>query len=227
MESGCSCGSSLHRFESHREGAGKERQHQCFIVFSTTGSLLSKLIRGVTGCPASHVAVVYDCVTTGRMLVMEASGRGFRVLTWEVWIRDNQPQAAFRLKAPQWRWRAALGQFCDVLGADYDTPRLVREMVRHMGRRVIGRFGDRNGLATTQRVLCSDAIARFLLLMDHEECREPTEWTPGALLDLLGGHPAFEAAHVHCQLSSASSAPRVVAESAAAGSPRRHLRLVG
>ena len=163
----------------------------CYLLFSTTPSLLSRTIRWATQSTVSHAAIGYECSTTGRVMVLEASGGGFRAVTWETWLAENQLLRAFRIDVPSTEWRAALGQFCDTLGAPYDSRRLVAEFVRHLSPAWSNRFGWSDSTQTTRGVLCADAVAKFLYQLGFSQFQCPPAWTPGTLLTHVDGEDAF------------------------------------
>jgi hypothetical protein len=172
---------------------GRNQEHRCFVLFSTTSSLLSRTIRWATSSRISHAAIAYECATTGRVLVLEASGDGFRSLTWERWIASNELIHLFRVDVPTAQWRGALGEFCDTLGAPYDVRRLALEVARHFSRGWTQRFAWADPTRGSHGVLCSDAVADFLRRLGLDEFDRPSEWTPAALLAHLQASESFVA----------------------------------
>lgn len=179
--------------------------NNCYLLFSTTQSLLSRSIRLATGCEVSHAAIAYECSTTGRVMVLEASGSGFRGLTWENWIKENELIHAFRLDVPVAQWQGALGGFCDTLGTPYDSRRLVLELARHLSRDWTQRFSWANTVANSRGVLCADAVADFLFRVGFAQFKCPPAWTPRLLLEQVMEDSHF--ARVSKTLASAQAKP--------------------
>ncbi len=116
-----------------------------------------------------------------------------------------------------------------VRGSHYDSKRLVREMVRHLVGRLKGQLPPSNHGSRKGRVLCSDAIAHFLLAMGCEEFQRPADWTPAAMLSHLMEHSDFEQVRLDWSLTDLSivqSAGGRAACDEAAPSARPHLSLV-
>jgi hypothetical protein len=168
----------------------------CYLLFSTTSSLLSRSIRWATQATVSHAAIAYECATTGRVMVLEAAGTGFRGLTWETWIQENDLLHAFRIDVPTGEWQSALGSFCDTLGAPYDSRRLVLELARHLSRDWTQRFSWANTQKNSRGVLCADAVAKFLYQLGFSQFQCPPAWTPGTLLAHVKEEESFVAMSV-------------------------------
>ncbi len=176
-------GSTTERSEAEQPG--------CFVLFSTTSSLLSMSIRWATQSVVSHVSIAFESATTGRVLVLEAAGGGFRSITWERWQRENELISMFRIDVPSAQWREGLGDFCDTLGKPYDTPRLLREAARHLTQGWTLRFPWAHPQKNASGVLCADAVAVFLQKIGLSQFDFPLTWTPGALLDFASADQTF------------------------------------
>lgn len=176
---------------SKRISETEAENHSCFLLFSTTSSWLSRSIRWATRSEVSHVAIAFECSTTSRVLVMEAAGDGFRGLTWERWQQENELIRAFRIEVPTSQWREGLGEFCDMLGSPYDTPRLFREAARHISQGWTQRFAWADPERNTKGVLCADAIADFLHRIGFTQYEHPLAWTPAKLLANVDTQDAF------------------------------------
>ncbi len=166
-------------------------EHRCFLLFSTTPSLLSWAIRRATSSTVSHACVAYECLTTGRVLVLEASGGGFRGITWERWLRENQLLHAFHINVPPTQWKEALGEFCDTLGTPYDTRRLALELARHLSGDWTQQFAWTNIQKNTRGVLCADAVAEFLYRAGFSIFKSFSDWTPESLLSQIRVNKRF------------------------------------
>lgn len=147
------------------------------IGFSTTGGWLSRIIRRMTGSPVSHSFVVYHSSAFGKDMVLEASGKGFRVMAWRRFDTENKLVAMYRLKADEALVREALGKLADRLGDAYDTLSLFGYLLRKWFRLKRVPFDSR------KKLVCSEAVALFL-----GWCGMPFDdvgvVTPKVLLDL-------------------------------------------
>lgn len=126
------------------------------VGFSTTGGWLSRGIRRVTRSRVSHCIVVYRCEMFGQEMVLEASGSGFRLISWRRWDRVNRLIALYRLNLPEESVRPALRQLADRLGDSYDTVSLLGFVLRGLFRLKRVPFDSR------KRLVCSEALALFL-----------------------------------------------------------------
>jgi hypothetical protein len=156
------------------------------VGFSTTGGWLSRLIRRITGSPVSHSFVVYHSGVFGKDMVLEASGHGFRIMSWRRFDKENKLVAMYRLKLPDAVLHDALGKLSDRLGDAYDTLSLFGYLLRKWFRLKRVPFDSR------KKLVCSEAVALFL-----GWCGMPFEdvgvVTPKILLDFAeGNREAFE-----------------------------------
>jgi hypothetical protein len=126
------------------------------IGFSTTGGWLSRIIRRMTGSPVSHSFVVYHSSAFGKDMVLEASGKGFRVMAWRRFDTENKLVAMYRLKVDDAVVREALGKLADRLGDAYDTLSLIGYLLRKWFRLKRVPFDSR------KKLVCSEAVALFL-----------------------------------------------------------------
>ena len=126
------------------------------IGFSTTGGWLSRIIRRITGSPVSHSFVVYHSTAFGKDMVLEASGKGFRVMAWRRFDTENKLVAMYRLKVDDAVVREALGKLADRLGDAYDTLSLVGYLLKKWFRLKRVPFDSR------KKLVCSEAVALFL-----------------------------------------------------------------
>ena len=126
------------------------------IGFSTTGGLLSRIIRRITGAPVSHSFIAYRCASYGDDMVLEASGQGFRLMAWKRFDKENKLVAMYRLRVAEPVQRAALARMAERLGDAYDTLSLVGFMLRKWFRLKRTPFDSRD------KLVCSEAVALFL-----------------------------------------------------------------
>src|SRR6266545_2827997 len=71
------------------------------VGFSTTGHLLSRLVRRFTRSRVSHCVVVYKSQVFAQEMVLEASGKGYRIVAWRRWDSSNRLIALYRLNLPE------------------------------------------------------------------------------------------------------------------------------
>lgn len=134
------------------------------VGFSTTGGLLSRIIRFLTGSRISHCIVVHRSDVFAQEMVLEASGHGFRLLSWRRWDKANRLIALYRLELPDDRVRPGLQLLADRLGDAFDRLSLIGFLLRVCFRLKGVPFNSR------QKLICSEALALFLI-----ECGVPIE----------------------------------------------------
>ncbi len=153
------------------------------VCFSTTSSLLSGWIRLVTRAPVSHALITYRCRTLARVMVMEATGRGFNVVPWRRWKQHNRLVARFAIDEPVATQVRALHGLAEDLGSEYDSLSLFGFALRRWQKR------SKNLLDDPRKLICSEAVAKFLKAVGVAECRDPGEWTPADLFEHLLSDP--------------------------------------
>ena len=125
------------------------------ICFSTTEHLTSRLIRWVTGSRVSHALITYRDATLGKIMVLEATAKGFWPQPWARWKEQNTLVARFALTLPEDVQLRALRQLAELIGEGYDYGGAAGWVAR-LFRRV------ENPLDSKQRLFCSEAVALFL-----------------------------------------------------------------
>jgi hypothetical protein len=147
------------------------------VGFSTKGGWLSRGIRFMTRSHVSHCFVVYQCDIFGQEMVLEASGVGFRIISWRRWDRANRLIALYRLDLPEADVREALHLLASRLGDSFDKLSLLGFALRRFFRLKRVPFNSR------EKLVCSEAVALFL-----HWCKIPIPdigvMTPHALLGL-------------------------------------------
>ena len=126
------------------------------IGFSTTGGVLSRIIRRITGATVSHSFIAYRCATFADDMVLEASGNGFRMLAWRRFDKENKLVAMYRLRLAEPVQRAALARMAERLGDAYHPIRLFGFLLRKWFRLKRTPFDSRD------KLVCSEAVALFL-----------------------------------------------------------------
>lgn len=129
------------------------------VGFSTTGKLLSRLIRLVTRGKVSHAWVAFDDEFLRIRFVAQAESWGYEVRPWRRWLRENRRVAEFSLPcvSPD-RLRRALLRLARRLGAPYDWESAgLSGLFRWFRILLRGRLR-----ATPRRMMCSEAVVTFL-----------------------------------------------------------------
>jgi hypothetical protein len=152
------------------------------IGFSTTNALLSRIIRRFTKSRVSHAFLVYWDVDFARDMVMEAMGRGFRIVPLDKFRRHNDVVGVFTPRHPIER---GLRCAVDWLGTDYDARGLIG-----MALVVVARWFTlrrrRNPFGTSRALFCSEAVARACVWSDYPGFTlDPEATTPQDLFDFF------------------------------------------
>lgn len=124
------------------------------VIFSTTGKLLSRLIRWFTRSRVSHSVVCLS--VAGVALVLEATMGGVKATTRKKWERSNKIVREFKVIP-----RISIAHACGHLGERYDYVGLLGYLpvlvARWLGRKI------KNPLAAPGALVC----AEFVLHLDH------------------------------------------------------------
>ncbi|HUS64208.1 MAG TPA: hypothetical protein VMZ28_06680 [Kofleriaceae bacterium] len=150
------------------------------IGFSTTGGLLSRIIRRITSAPVSHSFIAYRCQSFGEDMVLEASGQGFRLMAWKRFDKENKLVAMYRLRLAEPVQRAALSRMAERLGDSYDTLSLFGYVIRKWFHLKRTPFDSRD------KLVCSEAVALFLR-WSGVKITDISVVTPRDLLELAQG----------------------------------------
>ncbi|HTE56475.1 MAG TPA: hypothetical protein VK698_36730 [Kofleriaceae bacterium] len=126
------------------------------VGFSTKGGWLSRGIRWFTGSRASHCFVVYRSDVFNQEMVLEASGNGFRIISWRRWDKGNKLIALYRLQMPEPDLRVGLQQLSNRLGDAFDKLSLIGFALQRWFRLKHVPFNSR------EKLVCSEAVALFL-----------------------------------------------------------------
>ena len=117
--------------------------------------------------------------TLGRVLVLEATGRGFWPIPWSRWRQANMLVARFALKIPPEDQLEALHRLTEKLGAEYDTVSLLGFLFRRWRKRY------RNPLSSATRLICSEAVALYLSYLKLVPVNEVESYEPHDLYMVL------------------------------------------
>ena len=156
------------------------------IIFSTSSSWLSKLIRWVTRSKVSHASI---CVIAQGLpiLVLQSTVGGVQAMSRTRWNRGNRVIKEFRSKIP-----VSLEHACRLLGERYDYVGLIGYIPVLLGRWLGKKV--KNPLASPRALVC----AEFVLHLSQGQIPEwkgldPEGTTPEDLLEVCDKGASFEA----------------------------------
>ncbi len=119
------------------------------VVFTTSNSLISRLIRWYLGTPYSHVALIVESESIGRSLVYEANWSGVVFKNMPTWAKKNEVIYCHDIDISK-RRLSELFTFCiDNLGKKYGYVTLLSILFKGKGD------GDRT-------FICSELLYRAL-----------------------------------------------------------------
>lgn len=148
------------------------------VCFSTTDRCFSRFLRWFTKSRVSHALVTFRDETLDKVLVMEATGKGFHLKPWASWKQHNTLVSRFELNLAPEVILQAIQKLTEELGAEYDLIGLFGFLLRRWRKRY------KNPLDDTGKMFCSEAVAKFLrycgLIND-----DPASYTPSDLFVLL------------------------------------------
>lgn len=128
------------------------------VCFSTSDHLFSRVIRWFTKSKVSHALITFRDETLDKTFAMEANGRGFMIVPWAKWRTGNVMVARYSLDVPEEAQMESLRGLAEFLGSQYDYISILGFALR----RFLGRM--RNPFDTSSKLVCSEAVARFLHL---------------------------------------------------------------
>lgn len=155
-----------------------------YIVFSTTNSLISRIIRFILKSKISHAALLTDI--QGIPIIVDAGWTGIEPKTYDKWIKSNtiikvfEPKVALDLKS-------AVEHF----GTKYDYVGLFGYFFVVMGRWMKIKF--KNKLASPRKMICSEFIFTLDPKRQLEEFqgKDPETTDPVTLAGLLSSGSNF------------------------------------
>jgi len=153
------------------------------VCYSTSSSLISRLIRWFSRSEASHALLTFHDPFLEKVFVMEANGRGFMLTPWAKWRRTHKLLARFSVKMPPSNQVVSLKLLAEHLGSQYDYISLLGFLFRRWVKRVANPFSD------PDRLVCSEAVAVFLRDCGIGDFDKPETWTPGDLLTWMRKRP--------------------------------------
>ncbi len=152
------------------------------IGFSTTNALFSRIIRRLTESKVSHAFLVYWDADFERDMVMEAMGRGFRIVPFDKFQLHNRVVEVF---TPRHSIERGLRRAVDWLGTDYDARGLLGMALVVLARWFTLRR-RRNPFGSSRALFCSEAVARACAWSDYPGFElDPEATTPQDLFDFF------------------------------------------
>ena len=161
-------------------------EHSICICISTGSGWVSRFIRFWSRAPVSHALITFRSQTLGKVFAMESTATGFRLTPWAQWERKNILVARYVVHVPVEDQLEALSEMSDYLGTKYDYKSLLGFAWRWIRGRMSNSF---NGNST--RLICSEAVAMFLLKAGLDDFEDPETWTPGDLYKTLDKSSSF------------------------------------
>jgi hypothetical protein len=101
-------------------------------------------------------------------------------------MRRHTLVARYRVKAPLLRQVNALGELSEYLGTRYDYKSLLGFFWRWIRGRVTNKYNS------STKLICSEAVALFLLKSGLGDFDQPETWTPGDLYKEFEQHSKLE-----------------------------------
>lgn len=150
------------------------------IVFSTSKSPVSALIRKLTKSPTSHVFFVFD--VGPKELMLEAGFSGIEFSDYKKYAKNHIIVAEYQIAAGDKR-KEYLYKALEFLDTKYDFGGLFGGLWVLVGRWF--RQSWKNPLHNSRAMFCSEYVATILQQMGHPKLKDlnPSEVTPK---DLLG-----------------------------------------
>jgi len=149
-----------------------------FLVFTSSSSLLSRLIRKVTQSEVSHVAL--ELALEGVPVYLHADVGGVQISTAAAFYANRKKVYAFSFKEPVSPKLAV-----EYIGARYDylslAGHLLRSFIRWLG------YSYRRPLQSPRALVCSEFIAR--LGLSSFVGLDPENTTPQDLLEVCKSAP--------------------------------------
>jgi len=171
--------------------------HTIVLGLSSTPTLLSWVIRWITGQPASHAWIAYWDRALRRWMVVESTYRGLEVRTSTRWQRSNRRARVWAFGVVGEARRAALADGLRWLATLLDTPYDYRGLLWFLVRRWV-----RRPWQSPRRLKCSEAHVRLLRHIEAPGAFEldPEATTPGDLLAYYRANPGYEELDVAANL---------------------------
>lgn len=160
--------------------------HSINICFSTTDSLVSRMIRWLTRSTVSHCYITFQDPTLARVLIMEVDWDGFVLKPWCTQSLNGRTLVArFSLVIDEHKQLEAIHRLALKLGARYGFFRLLPLIVR----RFISSF--RRTIGGEHRLICSESVVMFINECGIDSLASPSSWTPEDVYSYVRNHPSL------------------------------------
>jgi hypothetical protein len=152
--------------------------------FSQDSSLISRIIRKLTGAPCSHAFLIVAVAEFGREMVLEASAFGIRMISLERFLSRNTLVARFDFGA---KLEPGLREAATWLGETYDFGGLLGMALVLVGRWLRKKWI--NPLHRAHSLFCSELVTQVLQTSSAGgvavAALVPEDTSPGDLLAAL------------------------------------------
>lgn len=155
------------------------------VGFSTTNTLLSKLIRWVTGGRASHAWISFYDPCIQQRLVIQAESWGLELRRWSIWSKENILVSEFVPNGPDLT-DSLIYLIDNYLNAKYDWKAslllgVLNALKRWFSIKIKSRFTN------PKKLMCAEAVIRFLQHTDYKSMKniDPEITSPALLMKIL------------------------------------------
>jgi len=155
------------------------------VCVSTTNGLFSRLIRWFTRSKVSHSLLTFRDAYLDEVFVMEANGRGFMLVPWKKWRTKNTLVARYELSVESDKQLGSIQRLAEYLGSQYDYVSLFGFVLR----RFMKRMG--NPLDNATKLVCSEAVAKFLYGAGLDRFKEAQTFTPEDIYEIAQEDDVF------------------------------------
>jgi len=159
------------------------------ILFSAPKvPMMSRVISKITNSKTSHTAISFFDSSLNQRLVLEAWWFGFRVITYEHWLKVNRKVAEFKL--PSYDFSSALEELASNIGTDYEYKTFFWAGLDALLSRVGVQLKP---VQTPDKYICSEAVLRLLKMAGVPAVsRLENEATdPGEIYEIAKNNPDF------------------------------------
>ena len=158
--------------------------HSINVCFSTTDSIISRVVRWFTRSEVSHCYITYMDQTLRRVMIMEVHWKGFILVPWDAkTLKGRKLVARYSINVPVEDQLEALHRLTFYLGVGYDYFNLIPMALR----RIRAQF--QNPFNSEGRIICSESVVHFLNDCGAAKLLHPHSWTPEDLYSYVKKNP--------------------------------------
>ena len=152
------------------------------VGFSTSNSLVSRIIRWATGSKVSHTWLLLEDMVDGVSMVMQATGQGFQLITYERFLKGSTVVDVIDPKQPI---DVGVKDALQWLGEPYDTVGLVGMAWVELGR--LFKRNWRNWLHSSSAMWCSESCIYVMQAAKYPGADKlvPSQVSPEDLLEFM------------------------------------------